>query len=266
MGSKAKIRFSAKIDDRDIELFNVRDLGDKGLVISSGYPRYFEHPDGKLVEFVDQHYSVHPTKGGADTTITQKTALKGDGVQAISIVAYIHNTSNHLLRPVYARRLPVMREPTRTLRARSKDTSRRIGKFNWDKATMIYSVFVSLPNLELPSHTDTASKRFTAMMGRYKLIVFVTYLNLPSITEGDVVGMSTSSEVRNGLRGDDHFQLQTESICVDQLLNINRVLQNQLRTKMLERLDKVFKSDRPNFRHILAMSKCFTKVPVVKHK
>lgn len=266
MGSKAKIRFSAKIDDRDVELFNVRDLGDKGLIISSGYPRYFELQDGKLSEFVDQHYSVHPTKGGADTTITQKTALSGDGVQAISNVAYIHNTANHLLWPVYARRLPVMREPTRSLRARLKDTSRRIGKFNWDKATMIYSVFVSLPNLVLPPHTDTASKRFTAMVGRYKVIVFVTYLNLPSMIEGDVAGMATSSEMYDGLRGEEHLQYHAESISVDQLLYINRGLLNQLRTKMLDRLDIVFKSDRPTFQQIMAMSTWFTKVPLEKHK
>lgn len=266
MGSKPKTRLFALIDGKSRELFNVRDLGKKGLIITSGYPKLFENNDGQFVEFVDQHYSVHPTKNGQDTSITQKTAVSDQGIKKISNVAYIHNTSEHLLWPVYARRLPIMDGATRSLHVRKKDTARRIGKFNWSKANLLYSVFVSLPNIELPDHMDDQSRRFVKNFDLYKLIIFVTYLNRPSMNEGDVTGLSTSSEVYDGLKTENHIQIHQESCSVDHMVEIHRQLMDSLRSKMDLRLKSLFGAGTKGLIFASQNFARFTKAPIIKHK
>jgi hypothetical protein len=70
-----KTRFFVRVNGVEREILSVQQRADKSLTLISGTPSFWENPDGSLPAFDQQHYSVHRTKNGRDTTITQKTWL-----------------------------------------------------------------------------------------------------------------------------------------------------------------------------------------------
>ncbi|WP_319498102.1 hypothetical protein [uncultured Cohaesibacter sp.] len=200
MSYKPKTRFTVLIDGTEFELFSVRDRGNKELVIIEATPKYLGDHTGRIA-YRAQHYSVHRTKDGADTTITQKIELEnGD---TLSSVSYIHDTTDHLLWPICARRLPIFETRNRVLKPRSKDTVYQVGSYGIGFASFMYSIFVAKNHFQLPA-SNLFSRAKTAQFNEFQIIVIPTYLNIPTDPDGDVCGMTTSD--RGGLGISTMFQ------------------------------------------------------------
>jgi hypothetical protein len=105
MGREAKTRFYVRIDGVDRALFSVKSVAGRGLTITSRTPKFWENPDGTFTAFDHQHYSVHLSNGGVDTTITQKTQLQESAFH--SIVTFVKDTQAYFLWPIFARRYPI---------------------------------------------------------------------------------------------------------------------------------------------------------------
>jgi len=260
MGSKPKTRFYVCIAGRNIEVLSVRDRGRNGIVASSSFPRFFESVPGKFVGFVEQHYSVHPTKG-SDTTVTQKTSLE-DGTN-ISNVAYIHNTQGQLLWPIYARRIPKFDDRNRIMTERQKDNTICIGRFRYEKACFFYSVFITNKGEKHCLKGFSGVQIFRATFHLYDIIVVATYLNIPSLKEGDVAGFSTSPTVENGIISADHLQLYTGSMPADFLIPVHWKMMGVLRLRTLSRLKDIFKGD-PLWGKVVEMTGTFTAEPIMQ--
>ena len=239
MKDRSKTRFAINVNGQDTELFSVLDCHEKGIVIFDGTPRFFEKPDGdriKLVEYAEQHYSIHPSNKN-DVTITQKTTL-ADGHE-ISVVSYVHDAKDHLLWPVYARRLPVYNLGNRKLVAGPNDKTINVGAYATAKATFLFSVFVTNGNSNIILKNDGVATKNIIRLEIFDLIVFCTFLNVPSLNEQDVVGWTTSSRVENGQRSDDHLQLQVKSIPISTIHDAHAFLMEQLKQRMMSRIEKM---------------------------
>jgi hypothetical protein len=262
MGKKAKVRFTAVANGIEAELFAIRDRGENGIVLRSNMPDQFIE-GGRRVAFVEQHYSVHNTKG-VDTTVTQHT-LTDDGVE-LKLAAYIHDTKDYLLWPIYARRLGINNAITKSAVNRDKDILHRVARYETASSCLFYCVFVCNPNFDYRSIEDSSLNVKTTTIGRYRIVVLSTFMIIPSLQEGWVAGISTSKPRRNGVFDEDHFQLQRGPIPFEEMLDTFWMLMNELRDLTIRQLTEMF-GDDPHFMHQLSIvSGFFSAEPFVKRE
>lgn len=260
MSAKPKIRFSALVDGREIELFSIRDRKAKGAVLIPAPIRFFEFGKEGLREIVEQHYSVHRNES-PDITITQKTLLS-DGTQ-LSNVAYIHDADDHMLWPIFARRVPQFADETNCLlAANSRDSVVRIGEYKTSEANLLYSVFVTHPSLDFEQIPVKGARIFYARYDHFQILVLATYLNVPSLHEGDACGWATSPEAINGAFSEGHFQLHVKPIPSDLLLQAHWTLMGQLRQKLLFRLSDLFEGEPEMLPQITPLLSAFSLAPL----
>ncbi|MBW2941936.1 hypothetical protein [Zhongshania aquimaris] len=262
MSRKSKVRFAARIDGVERELFSIKERPDNSLLLVSAYPIFWENSDSSIVRFTEQHYSIHISNGGIDTTITQKTKL-ADGMSH-SNVSFIPNTKKHLLWPIYARRVPILLENSRKLSRRSGDKVIFIGDYEFAKANLVYSVFVSNCDFDVNITSLNGLTTYSAKFKHFQIFTIPMYINLPSMNEGDVVGMSTSSTTINNVRSTDHIQLSTHSIPSEYLLSFHFKLMDLLKDKMLQRLSILFQSAPKEMSFSIKMVSLLTALPLVR--
>lgn len=226
-----KTRFFVRVNGVEREILSVQQRADKSLTLISGTPSFWENPDGSLSAFDQQHYSVHRTKNGRDTTITQKTWLR-NGTHH-SYVAYVHGTEEYLLWPLYARRIPILNNQTRILKRRAKDVLIEVPEFEWENASLLFSVFVAKAKFD--SGLISPLRPAIAQFEEFQIILLPVFLNLRSLPTGDVVVVSTSSPVINGVKSEEHVQYYSESLPIGEFINFHFNCLGRLRDKMLER-------------------------------
>lgn len=262
MGKKAKVRFTVIVDGIEAELFSVRDRGGLGILLSSNVPETFVEGDRRSY-FVEQHYSVHNTKG-IDTTFTQHTlTVYGEELKQ---VAYIHNTTEHLLWPVYGKRIGRNKAIEKHAVNRNKDILHRIGRYETRSACLFYCVYVCNPDYQSRWIAGDIVKIKTAIAGRYRITVLSTFLNMPSIGQGWTVGISTSTPRRNGVIDNEHIQIQRESIPAGEILQNFWMLIGFLRNNLLDRLNELYKNDPEFLRVLHEVSTVFSAEPLIKHE
>lgn len=264
VGHKSKTRFVMNADGKDHELFAVRERGDKSLILMPSHDRFLENrfmgPNSDLQAVREQHYSVHKTNGGIDTELTQKTLLTNG--TSISNAAFIHDTSEKLLYPIYARRPSLRDDDRQAFKAHPKDTVIRIGSYRTDSANLLFSVFVSKGYPAFPIEPGSMFSIFTEKFTEFEINVVVTYVNLPTHPRGDVRGLMTSPTVFNGERGLDHFHLDALSMVPDQAIYSNLLLLDGLRCDLLARaLAEVPQGGSVEI--LLALADIFTRAPII---
>ncbi|MEQ9153160.1 MAG: hypothetical protein RLO06_16905 [Parvibaculum sp.] len=240
MGTKPKTRFTVIVDEMELALFSIRELPNSSLVFISNTPENFETDNG-WVRFAEQHYSVHKTNGGKDTQITQKTYLEDKST--ISNTAFILGTDRYLLWPIHGRRLPKFRPDNKIKKKRHKDRFINIGSYDTKSATLIYTAFVTKSDFDETLLSLSYANRFSASFSEFKIVVFASYLNIPTPPHGEVVGLITSDEVVNGDFRDGHRQFPQKSLEIKDFPSTNMLLFMHLREKMLVRLNSILDDD-----------------------
>lgn len=272
MSKKPKVRFAANIDGIDYELFWVQERSDKSLILGSAFPQYWENKDNSYTAFSEQHYSIHKSNEGDATTITQKTTLV-DGT-SVSNVTYIPKTKNQLLWPVYARRVCTMLTDKRKLKSRSKDTVIVISDYTSKKANLLFSVFVTKSNNFVYPNSikkfSDALETFAFNFGELQIIAIPTYINIPSLVEGDVTALTSSTTITNGVRSNNHKQLIVRSFDQNSLFNVHYYLMNRLKMTLHTRLQNIL-GDSFNETNLLEgapsikqLGSFFTKYPICR--
>lgn len=259
--SKKRTRFVVEINGKAREILSIIEKSNGQLTLMSGTSKYWENEDGTLEEYFEQHYSIHRTKNGLDTTITQKTTLKG-GVRH-SIVTYIHDTSTHLLWPVFARRPPLFQPDPNKLTTRQKDDVVELGSFNDKLATFFYSVFVTLPNSDLSAVYAAGVQSQIATFTNFRIVVLPMYLNVPTFSSGDVVGYSTSPQITNDVRRPDHFQIKATSPAQKELMPMHFNLVENLKRRLCFRIYTLFDIGSPELNQWYALAHEFTVRPIL---
>jgi hypothetical protein len=237
----------------------VKERSNQDILVLSGTSRFFEAVGLSKRELAEQHYSVHTHRSGLHTIITQKTTL-ADGVR-VSNAAFIHNTRDWLLWPIYARRLPMFKDDTNILDVGKQGEVVDVGEFEWQKANLLYSVFVAKTGSIPISTSIGGAKVFISNYRRFCIVVVVTYLNLPSMYEGDVAGLTTSSELVNGRSPSGQVQVDMSSIPVGELEAAHWFLMRRLRERMIQRLQDLLGSNSPEFDLVTTMTSFFTACP-----
>ncbi len=260
MSKKSRTRFFARIDGNGHQLLSVMERNDGSLIVFSAIPKNWENTNRTLTAFREQHYSIHRTKGGVDTTFTQKTRLS-DG-RTVSNVAYIHGTTEHLLWPVFARRVPTLRPTTHLLTLRQNDRVIQVGTYRYDTANLLYSVFVAKQTCDIDRVKVEGATIQIADFSEFKIIVLATYLNIPSPDQGDVVGIATSPTVNDGVFAEGHFQLDVTSIPADDILECHWLLMCELRDWLLLRLRELLGGTSAPFHDAVQMVAVFTSAPL----
>jgi len=234
MSHKRKSIFAARIDGIEREILSVKERSNRDLLLIPAHTPFCEPTPGTMIKFVEQHYSVHGTNQGSDTTITQKTTL--DNGDLHSNVSFIHNTKNHLLWPVFARRVPVLYGENRKLTPRGRDKVIFIDDYQSDNSSLTYSVFISRDHFDIESILKNKFPVHTESFTEFKVIVLPMHINLPSIANGDSFGYSTSSQVINNIRSTNHIRVRATSIPPEDLIETHLHLMNMLASKLVERL------------------------------
>jgi hypothetical protein len=238
MSKTKKTRFFARIDGAECLLFSIQKSANDGLTITSRTPKFFEGakgPYGTPLEFDHQHYSVHETNEGNDTTITQKTQLVGE---RHSIVTLLRGTRDYLLWPVFARRYPIFLTGENRLVRKTKDTFIELAEYSYERSNLLFSVFVSRPSFDVSVLTGAGVKFKTALFDKHLIIVIPSFIHLPSLSSGDVTGYSSTPVVIDSKIEEDHFQLNAKCIHAERLLTTHQRLMGVLQKAYLMRLNK----------------------------
>lgn len=262
MGTKAKTRFVAALDGSTIELFSIREQSPDRLLISLRSPPQVE-VEGKWRALREQHCSIHPTNAGRDTSITLKQEFQ-DGTK-LDYVTMIHNTASHLLWPVYARRVGV--SPDQLARCppeRAKDTRHKVAEYSGAKANLIFSLFIARPGYILPDRQNGITV-WDCDLSLYKLIINISYVNVPSIPQGDLSGMTTSMPTTGIVDPENHLRIYRESLLSQELFFYHLMLTENLRQKLLNRLEPILGTMAPSeLQSFLEFSSFVTAEPIVK--
>ncbi|MEW6372904.1 MAG: hypothetical protein AB1584_18390 [Pseudomonadota bacterium] len=237
MSKTKKTRFFARIDGVECLLFSIQKSANDGLTITSRTPKFFEGakgPFGTQLEFDHQHYSVHETNEGRDTTITQKTQLIGEHH---SIVTLLRETKDYLLWPVFARRYPIFLTEENRLIRKSRDTLIELAEYVYERSNLLFSVFVSRPSFDVSVLKNSGIRFETALFDKHLIIVIPSFIHLPSLPSGDVTGYSSTPVVIDGKKEEDHFQLNVKSVPADKLYTAHQKLMGILQKAYLLRLN-----------------------------
>lgn len=246
MGYKAKVRLGITVNGKERELLSVRDRRENGVVIMTPKPKYYIYPDGKYVPYVEQHYSIHPSKNGLDLSITQKTRL-ADG-KSVSVVGYVANLELQFSAPVLAARLPVFSDSGNIFNPRMKDTFLNVGSYETAKSTLFYSIFVTHKGFDHRSIRQKCLRYVFIEQTRYCVVVIITYLDVPSWYAGRVMPFMTSAPIHNEIRESNHWQIDIGSMppheITDTHWSMMRVLQSQLINELKPEFDDLDDNQR----------------------
>jgi hypothetical protein len=246
MSNSKKTRFFAKIDGIDRLLFSVQKSARGSITITSqttaalidyATPNKYGFSDGTHKEYEDQHYSIHESNEGTATSITKKTKLKSEHQ---SNVAFIQDTKDYLLWPVFWRRYPLFNTDRSLLVKKSRDTYIQLAEYSFKSAALLYGVFVTRPSFDLSILTNAELDFKTASFENHMVIAIPYFINLPSESTGDIINLTTSPTIINGVKESDHFQIPTKSIPPEKIIEINYGAMIQLQTIYLQRLAQDF--------------------------
>lgn len=258
MGKRPAVRFVTSIDGVVVEIASFRELSDNQLNMSIATQELVEI-DGTEHVVIEQHFSVHGSNQGRDTSVTFKQVFADR--PPLDYVSFLHNTEKHLLWPIIARRPGI--SPSMEGRVppqRSKDTVHKYGESRSPFTTLFYSIFIASKNVEIE-----ADERVNVLMhdfSRYRVFVFTTYLNIPSIRQGDIASLSTSTPVTNKKKDNTYQKIERESLGVDELFDKHWLLVCHLRNKMVRRVSgSINLLDAPWRDAFAALSVQFNKNP-----
>lgn len=263
MAKSEKTIFAAKVNGIQRELFSVRQWKNADLLIVSRAGELLEHIDGSPSKVKHQHYSVH--QGESDPTITyvtQKTAFHDH--PDLSFVSAVHDSQQHLLWPVHARRAPFYAEGVRLLKARPKDTVVEIGEFTSLRANFFYTIFVTRPGFNCAAIAANQVGYRTITFQKFELLVLTTYLNVPSVNEGDIILRTTSSPKVGEELFPGHFQIRVGPIPAVEVLQTHFEMMNSLRAILRTRIYNFLPPDSIPPQDIEMLLKDFTNVPMYK--
>jgi hypothetical protein len=244
MSLKPKFRFFVSVDGNDTEIGWAKENRSGNVVFRSRFPKYFLTPQNELVRFKEQHYSVHPSNEDTDTTITQKTVLV-DG-QTTPIVSFIQNTNQHLLWPIFARRLPIFIDPPSST-IRSKDVCIRLEEYQSTTHTLYYSMFATRPTYNLPKmpKTQTQIDTYRYDFRLFSLILLATLVPVPSIPQGDVVGITTSVPAQQLGETQSYLQLPQTSFPKEVIFDLHGTFLQRLTNLAIWRSRGSLTHERP---------------------
>jgi hypothetical protein len=231
--------FYVNINGEPTTLFKIRDPGPhsdgtpRDATILSGHAKLMEH-EGDWIEFNDQHYSIHKRDNDQNTLINQKTRLK-DGT-SINLESIVLDTKAHLLWPLYARRVPKFETSIRKHKDRAKDKNIQIGDYNSELATIFYTIFVTRPNYIVPVSENETFKIYSTLFDKFKAVVLVSFLNIPTMGAGDVQIMTNKLGIINGIPQDGHTKNGGPSFPADAIIPLHFLLIESLRAKYMDRL------------------------------
>lgn len=262
MGTKPKIRFVAIVDGRCVELFSVREPKADRLLITPRSPPLVE-AEGTSRAIREQHCSVHATNGGKDTTITLKQIFQDD--TKLDYVTMVHNTEAHLLWTIFARRVGVSealyeRGPPQ----RDKDLVHTIADYRGQNANLIFSAFIARPSFQPPDPPEGVGIHVHQFKS-YSIIVLTSFLNVPSIPQGDLSSFSTSMPSNGEIDISNHLRVHAEPMEAHDLYGKHWLITLILCQKLVDRLSEVLKSfDQPELERFLKLAATFTSLPLVK--
>jgi hypothetical protein len=108
-----------------------------------------------------------------------------------------------------------------------------VPEFEWENASLLFSVFVAKAKFD--SGLISPLRPVIAQFEEFQIILPPVFLNLRSLPTGDVVVVSTSSPVINGVKSEEHVQYYSESLPIGEFINFHFNCLGRLRDKMLER-------------------------------
>jgi len=262
LSKKPKTRIFVVSDGEEKEVIVARDRYDEGIVFTGGHSKYWLTAVDERIEIGEQHYSIHPSNGGRDMAVTQKTLLANG--ERRSNVAYVKGeTERPMLWPIYARRIPVFID-TPVMQRRQRDRVICIADFATASANLIYSVFVSDIAVALPIDPLFESNAFEIPFERYKLLVINSYINVPSLNEGDLAGASTSSEIINDARAQDHQQMNGRPMPISLIVPMHFDLVRRLQHRLLDRLVKLLGPDNKIWPSVASRLQVVTLEPLLR--
>lgn len=234
MGHKPKVYFVVREGGVLRELFNVRDRKQQGIVINPRHARMEERPPIAPREMEAVHYSVHPTKGGADTMITYKSAFKSGSIR--SCATYIHETEEHLLWPVFSVRQHEFAGTSREFRPHPRDGIVPVADYDQRESTLMYAVFVTSRNIDHARLSGPGYYFYRVDFERHSLIVVVTFLRAPTFPVGDRVHLLTSTPLDDDLVPAQPEQLFSKSFRAGEMEQAYRSLMVSLTDRLEQRL------------------------------
>lgn len=192
-----KTRFVCQLRHQRSELLSVAERPSGGLLISLKAAENFT-PDETLYpaqkRISDQHYSVHRSNAGADTTIHHTITLEdGDKLDTSS---FLPASSGNLLWPIFVRACPYLGEPRYASQPRPKDHSIVAAQMEGRESTLVYSVIVSSRALNFP-HSISVPPPF-ARFKYFDVTMLCMYLWVPPLPQGTLHHQATNLPRVNG--------------------------------------------------------------------
>lgn len=177
-------------------------------------------PDRAPREFKERHYSVHPTKNGAETMITQKTVYAtGAGRQC---VAYIHETSDRLLWPIYSFRQFAFAPSSAVFAPDPKHKWGTIADYNQRRDTLIYTLFVASLDFDDQVFKTKGYWSHRVNFERYAVFALVTFLPAPAVDVGRWRWFFTSTPRDDDCDYGERRQVHAKSFRAEEAEKIHR--------------------------------------------
>ena len=178
MGHKIKIRFVASVSGKLRELFWVRELSDGTIIIKDRGERAAVI-NGKQVALIEDRWTIHLSSKSKNSGTTINNHLRYFGEQPKDTAAYIANTSNFLLFPIYVRRCAILTHQQYDHNPHRKDETIVISQENDENSTLIYVIYLSKPSFEFPQILPyrLIERNFKA----FKFGIYVCHENHPPI-------------------------------------------------------------------------------------
>jgi hypothetical protein len=230
MSTKSKLRLVVAIRGQNIELLSVRERTSGELLLTPRSPSGARLGHVDLREIAEQHFSIHRSKDDKNTAVTFKQTF-ADG-SSLDNVAYIHDTKDHLLWPIFARQVGVSAEILdKVPPARAKDTLVALGGYHPEAATLCFSIFIARRDFAVIQGVEDVNV-LAIPFRLFKIIVLWGFFNIPSPETGQIAGITTSSTIRNGEKQPHHSQIKTNSFAPEELLPTHHVLVGELAQKL----------------------------------
>jgi hypothetical protein len=126
---------------------------------------------------------------------------------------------------------------------RSKDRIVDVGTHQSQTSNLLYSVFVTNIDFDLSTLENNVANVFVEIFRRYKIVLLVNYIKLPSLREGDVQLWSTSTAIENDIKSSDHQQVHATTMPLDYLFEAHGRMMFQLGERFRKRIRQMFPGD-----------------------
>lgn len=216
MGSKRKLRAYCTVNGIERELVSIRELSDGSLTIMVAPSDNAVLSDGRLLPYDQEHYSVHRSNEGADTTLIRKTRFATGN--RISAVAFLKGTSKRLVWVIHVERVHLIQNFV-PFHARPKDTKLHICSYNQDRCMLLYCIIVANSDYLMPDAEFEFIRYAELLTKEYKITIGYTFFHYPAMPIGFARANMTSDAIFDDVPNIDHKQIETSQSVPDAIFH-----------------------------------------------